>query len=715
MAFCLNSCVFGCLLGQSWSLVNDYIPEVLWDVAFASASIGITVGQQGQVFRTVDGGASWSFYDLGTNEILRTAYFADVKHGFILGNAMYQTTNSGASWVISAGPGLPMESIYFVDNQHGTVVGANGSIFHTTNGGSSWIVQTSNASNTLKGVWFTSENNGIIVGEAGIILRTSDGGSSWNHSLSGTLQDLNSIYFLNGSTGFIAGGNGTILRTTDGGLSWLPSQVEFTVVSLLKVRMLDASNGFAFGNSSNPAAPIEFFRTTDGGLTWSRQSYGKNRAVQFYGMAVIDPKRCIVVGSFGTVMRTTDGGSTWQSQELLPDVDLVGVTAPFSGILTRSFVAPSSAGFTFESSNGATWVLNRYTGRALRAIDGAGASLNMSTSIMAGDAGTVVVADANQRIGTTAIVQLRSDLELKSVFMQDRDTAYIVADSGYLYKSTNRGRSWTPASTGGDVQINGIGFTDAMNGFAVGEAGWIKRSTDFGRSWVNAFRITPATLNAIAFASPYVGIIAGEHGTILRTSNGGLFWAILPSPIRADLHAVAFATPDLALAVGDSGRIIGSRDGGRSWQIQESPVTTNLRGVAFLDETVAVAVGEKRTIVRTTSGVTSVEGDKGKKIPNGFALEQNYPNPFNPKTDVRYQVGQTLGPAGGRPGVAAVSEVKITVYDVLGREVAVLVNERKLPGRYEVTFDGSHLASGVYFYRMQAGNFVQTRKLTLLK
>jgi hypothetical protein len=65
--------------------------------------------------------------------------------------------------------------------------------------------------------------------------------------------------------------------------------------------------------------------------------------------------------------------------------------------------------------------------------------------------------------------------------------------------------------------------------------------------------------------------------------------------------------------------------------------------------------------------------------------------------------------------VAGVSDVKITVYDVLGREVAVLVNERKLPGRYEVTFDGSHLASGVYFYRMEAGSFVQTRKLTLLK
>ena len=99
--------------------------------------------------------------------------------------------------------------------------------------------------------------------------------------------------------------------------------------------------------------------------------------------------------------------------------------------------------------------------------------------------------------------------------------------------------------------------------------------------------------------------------------------------------------------------------------------------------------------------VTSVN-DKTPDVPKVFALDQNYPNPFNPKTEIRYQV----------PGV---SDVKIIVYDVLGREVAVLVNERKAAGHYEVAFDGSGLASGVYFYRMTAGDFVQTRKLTLIK
>jgi hypothetical protein len=93
-------------------------------------------------------------------------------------------------------------------------------------------------------------------------------------------------------------------------------------------------------------------------------------------------------------------------------------------------------------------------------------------------------------------------------------------------------------------------------------------------------------------------------------------------------------------------------------------------------------------------------------LPTSFALEQNYPNPFNPVTGIRYQVSGVSGQS---------SVVSLKVYDLLGREVAVLVNERKNAGTYEVQFDGSKLASGVYFYRIQAGTFVQTRKLVLMK
>jgi hypothetical protein len=89
-------------------------------------------------------------------------------------------------------------------------------------------------------------------------------------------------------------------------------------------------------------------------------------------------------------------------------------------------------------------------------------------------------------------------------------------------------------------------------------------------------------------------------------------------------------------------------------------------------------------------------------LPKSYLLEQNYPNPFNPTTGVRFQV-------------SGVGDVKLTVYDLLGREVAVLVNERKQPGMYEVTFDGRGLSSGSYVCRMTAGPFVQARKMLLIK
>jgi hypothetical protein len=98
--------------------------------------------------------------------------------------------------------------------------------------------------------------------------------------------------------------------------------------------------------------------------------------------------------------------------------------------------------------------------------------------------------------------------------------------------------------------------------------------------------------------------------------------------------------------------------------------------------------------------LTAVE-DGESPIPLAFDLSQNYPNPLNPSTVIRY-------------ALPVAAQVLLSVYDVLGREVQTIVNEKKQPGRYEVTFNASNLASGVYFYRFQAGSFVQTKKLLLL-
>jgi hypothetical protein len=89
-------------------------------------------------------------------------------------------------------------------------------------------------------------------------------------------------------------------------------------------------------------------------------------------------------------------------------------------------------------------------------------------------------------------------------------------------------------------------------------------------------------------------------------------------------------------------------------------------------------------------------------VPKEFKLEQNYPNPFNPTTRIQYQV-------------SSISSVTLKVYDILGSEVVTLVNEQQQPGYYEVQFNAANLASGMYVYRLQAGDFVSVKKMLMIK
>jgi len=99
---------------------------------------------------------------------------------------------------------------------------------------------------------------------------------------------------------------------------------------------------------------------------------------------------------------------------------------------------------------------------------------------------------------------------------------------------------------------------------------------------------------------------------------------------------------------------------------------------------------------------TPVDVEPVASIINYYKLQQNYPNPFNPTTTIKYQIPE-------------LSFVILKVYDVLGNEIETLVNKEKAVGNYEVNFNAASLPSGVYFYRLQAGNFVDIKKMVLLK
>jgi hypothetical protein len=109
----------------------------------------------------------------------------------------------------------------------------------------------------------------------------------------------------------------------------------------------------------------------------------------------------------------------------------------------------------------------------------------------------------------------------------------------------------------------------------------------------------------------------------------------------------------------------------------------------------------------TNGGVSFVEEEQIDELPTEFLLSQNYPNPFNPSTKIKY----SIPPVGTQHAVS----VQIIVYDVLGNEIETLVNEEKSASTYEVMWYAENLPSGVYFYQIKAGSFIETKKMLLLK
>jgi hypothetical protein len=127
----------------------------------------------------------------------------------------------------------------------------------------------------------------------------------------------------------------------------------------------------------------------------------------------------------------------------------------------------------------------------------------------------------------------------------------------------------------------------------------------------------------------------------------------------------------------------------------------------LLSDKIIMVVGDSGKILRNDNFITEIKY-KSQNIPYNYLLSQNYPNPFNPSTNIRYEI-----PKNGF--------VKLVVFDILGREIQTLVNEKQNAGSYEVTFNarqpglGSNLSSGIYFYKLQSGNYTETKRMLLIK
>jgi aminopeptidase N len=230
-------------------------------------------------------------------------------------------------------------------------------------------------------------------------------------------------------------------------------------------------------------------------------------------------------------------------------------------------------------------------------------------------------------------------------------------------------RAYRQKFAGGNAVTNDLrAVADSVSGTSLA---WFFNEWIYGAGWP-----------VYAFSSSW----AADTVTLHIIQQQSTAWPTYTMPVRIRFY---YGTSDTTIVVINSGRK----------QTLRIPLSFQPDSVKFDPDNWIL----KQLSVAQT-GVADVPA-----VPVGCELGQNYPNPFNPLTGIKYTIGGSRGEGIG------VRDVSIVVYDVLGRHVAELVNEKKQPGTYTVQFDGSGLASGVYFYRLVTGSYVQTRAMILMK
>jgi hypothetical protein len=227
------------------------------------------------------------------------------------------------------------------------------------------------------------------------------------------------------------------------------------------------------------------------------------------------------------------------------------------------------------------------------------------------------------------------------------------------------------------------------------------RSTDTGATWIHVDSgLTDIIINDLEIYG--TGVLAAGPGDIYSSSDNGTTWTPLNTGFGSDINAIAVG--GTAIFAGTSfGGVYVSTNGGSSWAtFNEGYPFTGIYSLEAGDTYLYVGSLQSGFWRRPLSDVVTGIAEGGRLLPETFRLEQNYPNPFNPTTRIRFVVART-GP------------VSLRVYDLLGREVATMVDGVLNPGAYERTFDARGLAGGIYFFRLQAGAFTETKKFVLMR
>jgi photosystem II stability/assembly factor-like uncharacterized protein len=293
------------------------------------------------------------------------------------------------------------------------------------------------------------------------------------------------------------------------------------------------------------------------------------------------------------------------------------------------------------------------------------------------------------------------------------DYYHVLGNYGIVPRYTSDGGvSWSPAAYDSGIlqaypRLSSLSIVDAHTGYALlgysevltgNRYSRLLRATDAGHSWIARGSVKFSATAIANFVNQQIGTIIENGNRILRSEDGGLNWLEQKNPVSTLLFSVCFGTPAAGVAVGEDGVIISTMDGGAHWKVEPTLTSEPLSKVYVSSVGNVIAIGSSGTIIRGHI-------QAAPWIPPNAAfpiLAQNFPNPFNSATRIPFALDQS-------------GYVSLKVFDLLGREVAAVVNEELDPGNYERPFDGMNLPSGVYLVRLQSGGRIATGKIVRVK
>ena len=664
----------------------------------ASVLLGL---EGGAVYRSTDHGTAWTSPTTEVNTIGgNISGFATSGTALFLSttrNGVYRSTDDGVTWAVSSG-GLTGNGLYvnaIVTKGGVGILATLGGPFRSTNNGSSWVLSSSGLpTDTTFGALLATANAVFLGSDAGAgVFVSTDDGASWARAstgLSGSGARVGS--FAASGANVVAGTRQGAFRSTDNGAHWnlCSSGLANTSVSALY------ANGSDFFAGTYGAG---VYRSTDGGVNWNAAGTIGNPNVRAFTAVGTD----LLAGTYGYdgVYRSSNAGTTWTSA----GKGVVG-TGVFALAAHSGKTIVSTYDFVFASTNeGTVWSRSDsgLTSKTLYSL------LSRTNDLLAGTTGAGVFRSTDGGISwSPANTGLNGNGGTVWDMAFDGANLFAATSSG-VFRSTNDGGQWVQTTSG--IADSATMRLIATNGvLCCGTRSSVYRSTDAGQNWSVAINGLPLYFRPTDFAVAGGDLFVSITGGVYRSSDYGVHWVSMNEGLPPNPDVQALATYDRAAPNGptlfaglDNGGVYVSPDTGTTWV----DVGTGLTGAGKSVYSLLAAQGIlyagtpasgvwKRQLSQM---VTSIAG--GSRA-TSFVLDQNYPNPFNPSTTIRYELPKA-------------SLVRLSVYDILGREVRILVNERENAGSYRVTCDATGLASGVYFYRLHAGSFVKSLKLLLLR